>query len=293
MSEYGIYLDSNNTLPDNTAHIGNHSTEYRNQIFNSNNIIYHNYAYHSGRLSYQNELVYGIQHISYDGYIADVINTVPTNLTNSTTDYGVKIDNYELTYLSNNMFCHSYTIDCVSNQNVPITLSPRALFVVEFLNESTMRIKQNNRHNFTVSFIANRRDYSTLCAKINVYEAKKNHISADYGIYVNDSNINSTFISSVNNINVTNVEPDNTEYYKKYINAASGKEAGGKIHFVFYKRWNNKLLLNSARILTADYLIYDGNNIVYTCGEMPYSIDDDTSGDTWHNMPYNNVLDIN
>lgn len=292
MTDYGIYLDDNNTLSNNTVHIGNQSTQYQNSNFISDNVIHSSYAYNSDGFSYPNELVYGIQHIN-GGYILDVINTLPTNLTNDVSvDYGVKIDNYELTYLSNNMFCHVNTIDCFSQKEIVITLSPRTIFIVEFLNNSSFGITQKNRHDFTLFFNAGKNVYNVLCARINVYEAKKNHTYADYGIYVNDSNINSKFISNINNISVTNVESNNTEHYWKYSNTSHIRDASGKIHYVFYKKQSNKLLLNSVRILMSNGLIYDNNNLLYTCGEDSYDSIDDAYGRMWHDMPYNTVLDV-
>lgn len=291
MSEYGLYLDGNSTLSDNIVHVRNRTVQYRNPNFISTNIPYYVYAYHSPQLTYQDELVYGIQETN-NGYIADVIDILPTNLTNGATDYGVKIDNYELTHLSNNMFCYTNEIDCFNKKQVSITLSPQTIFVVEFVNNSQMFVKQKSRHNFTLSFDIPRNNNNVLCAKIHIYEAKKSTTPTIYGIHVNDSNINSTFISNINNVNIINVEPNNQEQYVKYLGKASIRDVNGVVHFIFYKTKSNKLLLNSARILTAGSLIYENNNILYMCGESSYDSIYETGGDTYHGMPYNTVLDV-
>lgn len=302
MSEYGFYLDGNDgffnnailtgfvTLPKNLVE----NDKTRNAHSDDTNKRLANYI-----LKNKDVLVYNYNPQTRDMMCINVESI--NNNKNILSDYGVIVDDLDLTSKLNKSYKKIQSIEIFSNKYENITIKQNCIYIYEFVKNSY--VKFNLTNDVCVLYTSlprfNRNDRYYLfqpgggvihVGYVHVYESNAISNNDDYGILISNNNINTTFLSAPNTINVSKTKVEHTQIM-------TIDDAATFLSFDYgaakYKT-GNKLLINSAPIMFSESgFVYDNGDIIYS-----YAYNDTTSqydGDiySFHGLPYNSIIDVN
>lgn len=301
MSEYGLYLDGNNGFFNNAILTG-FNTQPNNLIENnkSGNIYFHlpdkRLANHI--LKNKDVLVYNYNPQNHDMLCMNVESI--NNRKNILTDYGVIIDDLELANQINKSYKKIQSIEIFSNKYENITLNQNCIYIYEFVKNSSVHF--DLIHNVCKLYTSiprfNRNDKYYLfqpgggiihVGYVHVYESNTISNNDDYGILINNNNINTTFLSTPNVINVSKTQVEHTQIMNINDAAIFLQHEYGAAKY----KTGNKLLMNSAPIMFSESgFVYDNGDIIYS-----YAYNDTTSQYSkdfysFNGLPYDEIIDV-
>lgn len=123
---------------------------------------------------------------------------------------------------------------------------------------------------------------------VHIYESNTISSNDDYGILISNNNINTTFLSTPNIINVSHTKVE-------HIQIAGTNNAGFYWQYGAAKyKTGNKLLINSAPIMFSETdFVYNNGDIIYGYGFNNSTQQFPGDYDSYHGLPYDSVIDVN